>query len=128
MCCRQFPAGLEPARIAGLLPIRVHELIGAALERIVDGERLGVSERQILHHDHAADPAIWIDPKVRVVDAAPTQAAWRALAGYLIRRDEEAETPLVAAIRDKSEVGAAWERALERRDRDRADLVLAHQC
>ena len=37
--------------------VRRHELVGAALERIVHGERLGVGERQILHHDDARDAA-----------------------------------------------------------------------
>jgi hypothetical protein len=46
---------------------------------------------------------------------------------YLIGRDQEAEPPFVAAISDEGEVGAARQRALERGDRDRADVVLAHR-
>ena len=49
------------------------------------------------------------------------------LPGYLIGRDEEAEPPLVAAVGDEGEIGAPRQRALECGDRDRADVVLAHQ-
>src|SRR3954447_15924950 len=113
--------------VASFLPLRVDELIGAALERVVDGQRLGVREWQILHHDHAGDAARRIDPEERVVDAAPAQAAGGALALYLIDRDEEAEPPLVAAVSDEGEIGATRQRALECGNRDRADVVLAHQ-
>src|SRR5580704_18095014 len=90
--CRQRQAGRgcpsrgSPARDLSLC---ADELIGAALERIVSGERLGIGERQILHHDHAGDAARRIDPEVCVVDAAPAQAAGGALAGNLIDGDEE---------------------------------------
>src|SRR6185312_11437761 len=77
-----------------------HEPIGIALERIVDGKRLGVGERQELHHDHARDAARGIDPEPCVVDAAPAQAAGRTLAGYLIDSDEEAKPKLVASVSD----------------------------
>src|SRR4051794_2530624 len=40
---------------AQLSPRRVGELIHAALERVVEGERLAVGERQELHQDHAGD-------------------------------------------------------------------------
>jgi len=58
----------------------------------------------------------------------PSSAAGRARAGHLIDRDQEAETPLVTAVRDEGEVGAARKMGLERRDRDDAHGVLAHQC
>jgi hypothetical protein len=66
--------------MARLLPLGVHELVGAELERVVDDQRLGLGERQILHHDHARDAARGIDPEERVVDASAAQAAGRALA------------------------------------------------
>jgi hypothetical protein len=92
----------------------VHELIGTALEGVVDGQRLGIGKRQVLHHDHARDAALGIDPEERVVDAAPAQAARGALAGNLIGGDEETQSPLVPAVRDEGEVGAARQRGLER--------------
>jgi hypothetical protein len=48
---------------------------------LVDGQDLGVGERQDLHHDHAGDAARRIDPEERVVDAAPAQAAGERLPG-----------------------------------------------
>src|SRR4051794_11570006 len=104
---------MKPTRPCMPLPLGGDELIGAAFERVVDGQRLGVREWQILHHDHAGDAACRIDPEERVVDATPAQAAGGALALYLIGRDEEAEPPFVAAISDKGEVGAARQCALE---------------
>src|ERR1700733_3152807 len=68
-----------------ILPFRVHQMIGAAFERVIGGERLGVGERQVLHHDHAGDAAALIDPEEGVVDAAPTEAPGGALARHLIR-------------------------------------------
>jgi hypothetical protein len=41
------PASCRPD-IARPLPLRVHELIGAALERVVDGQRLGVGDPSML--------------------------------------------------------------------------------
>src|SRR5258705_2560669 len=105
--------------MASFLPLGGDKLIGAALERVVDGQSLGVSEWQILHHDHAGDAARGINPEERVVDAAPAQAAGGALAGYLIGRDEEAEPPLVASVSNEGEIGAPRQRALECGDRDR---------
>src|SRR5882724_1094381 len=103
--CAHMSGRLEAGRtLPRLLPLGVDELIGAALERVVGGQRPGVGERQILHHDHAPDAAGGIDPEEGVVDAAPAQAAGGALALYLIGRDEEAEPPLVAAVRDEGEV------------------------
>src|SRR5437879_11105967 len=99
--------------MASFLPLDVDELIGAPLERVVDSQRLGVCEWQILHHDHAGDAARRIDPEERVVDAAPAQAAGGALAGYLIGRDEEAEPPFVASVSNEGEIGAPRQRALE---------------
>src|SRR3954464_5882750 len=74
----------------GRLPRRTHQLIGATLAALVDGERLGIREGQVLHHDHTADAACGIDPEEGVVDAAPAHAAGRALTRYLVDRDEEA--------------------------------------
>ena len=96
------------------LALGARELVGAALERIVDGQRLGVGERQVLHQDHARNATARIDPEIGVVDAAPAQAAGGALAWYLIGGDEETQSPLVPAVRDEGEVGAARQRGLER--------------
>src|SRR5579871_2937914 len=46
------PASSEMARP---LLRRAHELVGATLERIINRQRLGVGEWQVLHHDYAGD-------------------------------------------------------------------------
>ena len=48
------------------LPARVHELIHAAFEGVVDGERSMVRKWQELHHDHSRNGAGRIEPIVGV--------------------------------------------------------------
>ena len=43
-------------------PGRVGELVHAALEGVVEGERLAIRERQELHQDHAGDAARRVEP------------------------------------------------------------------
>src|SRR5205085_11871422 len=99
-----------------------YQLVGAALERIVDRQRLGVGEWQVLHHDDTSDAAARIDPEERIVNAAPAETPGRTLAGRLIGGDQEAETPFVFAVVDEGEVRAARQRGFERRHRDCADM------
>src|SRR5438046_526735 len=68
---------------------RAGELIGAALEGIVDRERPGIGKRQELHQDHAGDAAARVDPEIGVVDAAPAETAGRTLAARLVDGDQE---------------------------------------
>src|SRR5262245_13298097 len=82
-------------------------LVDAALERIVERERLAVGERQELGHDRAGDAAGGVDPIVGIEDAAPAQAAGGALAGDRVGRDEEGEPPLVATVGNEREIVAA---------------------
>ena len=89
---------------------RVSELIDATLEGVIKGKRLTVRERQELHENHARNASGWIEPVVGVVDSAPAQTAGRAFARHLICCDQEAETPFVATVRDKAEIGAARQR------------------
>ena len=46
-------ANRPPALKRLSLLVRVHQLVGAALERIVDGQGLGIGERQVLHQNDA---------------------------------------------------------------------------
>src|SRR4051812_4522103 len=93
----------------------------------MDGQRLGGGERQVLHQDYLRDAALLVNPEIGVVDAAPAEAAGRALARDRVARDEKAESEFVAAVGDESEISASRQRGLERRGSDRADMVLAHE-
>src|SRR5262245_47292105 len=55
-------------------PRALGEPIDAALEGIVERQRLAVGEGKELHHDHAGDAAGAVDPEIGVIDPAPAQA------------------------------------------------------
>src|SRR5437867_1693323 len=102
-----FACWTAPRSLKARLERCVGELIHAALEGVIDRERLGVGKGKELCHDHARDAARRIDPEVRVVDTAPAQAASRPLASHLTGREEESESPLVLPVVDEREVHAA---------------------
>src|SRR3990167_5508307 len=108
--CDVEPLTETQARAVGMLAGKAgHDDIVdvAVVEGVVHGQRTRVGKRQELHQDHSGNPALLIDPEVRVVDAAPAQAAGRSLPGLLCRGDEEPEAPLVPAVGDERKIAAA---------------------
>jgi hypothetical protein len=50
---QKSPAGVMPAGRCGISPLGVDQPIGAALERVIDGQRFRIGERQVLHQNDA---------------------------------------------------------------------------
>src|SRR5437899_11432811 len=69
--------------------------VDGPLEIAQQSDRLRVSEGQELHQQHAADPALRIDPKERVVQARPGEASGGAAVFVCSRVDQETEAELV---------------------------------
>src|SRR3954464_9071192 len=92
----------------GARSARFHDLIHAALERVVQKQRLGVGERQELRQDNAGDALLRIDPEVGVVDSAPAQAARRPLAGTCadVRRNPSPHLSFPSSTNEKSMLSA----------------------
>src|SRR5207237_10079129 len=108
---------------------RSRELIHAALERVGGRERLLVGKRQHLHQDDTGNSPLPVNPEVRIVDAAPTEAAGRAHAWHRAAPDQKAKSPAIGAFIDDREVAALLrDGGLECEHRERADLVLRHQA
>src|SRR5688572_19685264 len=104
-------------------------LVNTALEPLQRLDRGGVVERQVLHHEHAADPASRVDPELRVEDPGPAHAARRARGRVRMRaRDLETEAELVAARAERKRLGEGGNGSRLLLHENRADVVLAHQC
>src|SRR5262249_4721436 len=82
-------------------PYALSEGLHSALEGVVKRKRLPIGKGDKFHEDHSRDATSLIDPEVRVVDPAPTQAARGPLAGHGICGDQETKTPFIATVRDE---------------------------